>query len=206
MNVLPNIVRSIRSKKINSWNYFFLGGGVLLLLLLLLCLLIGLFSCRKWKKYINPHNTFKNSIYHISICDFHHKLKIPAIAQYATHNLLAPQFANLQQCIFFLPFFLTEWYFNYNVILLMTMHTIGCNQRILTGDYTKVDPPLLQVLPKVWMLFISSWKSYDEERAIYIHSRKICARRNAYCTCSKICRMSPTYTTVIDWSRHKDTK
>lgn len=28
MNVLPNIVRSIRSKKINSWNYFFLGGGV----------------------------------------------------------------------------------------------------------------------------------------------------------------------------------
>lgn len=104
----------------------------------------------------------------------------------------------------FSAFFLTEWYFNYNVILLMTMHTIGCNQRILTGDYTKVDPPLLQVLPQ--MLFISSWKSYDEERAIYIHSRKICARRNAYCTCSKICRMSPTYTTVIDWSRHKDTK
>lgn len=31
----------------------------------------------------------------------------------------------------------------------MTMHTIGCNQRILTGDYTEVDPPLLQVLPKV---------------------------------------------------------
>lgn len=27
MNVLPNIVRSIRSKKINSWNIFF-GGGV----------------------------------------------------------------------------------------------------------------------------------------------------------------------------------
>lgn len=27
MNVLPNIVRSIRSKKINSWNYFFFGGG-----------------------------------------------------------------------------------------------------------------------------------------------------------------------------------
>lgn len=25
-NVLPNIVRSIRSKKINSWNFFFWGG------------------------------------------------------------------------------------------------------------------------------------------------------------------------------------
>lgn len=28
MNVLPNIVRSIRSKKINSWNFFLGGGGV----------------------------------------------------------------------------------------------------------------------------------------------------------------------------------
>lgn len=187
--------------------FFYLGGGGVAVVVAVVLFINRIVFLQKMKKNILILITHsKNTIYHISICDFHHKLKIPAIAQYATHYLLAPQFANLQQCIFFLPFFLTEWYFNYNVILLMTMHTIGCNQRILTGDYTKVDPPLLQVLPKVWMLFISSWKSYDEERSIYIHSRKICARRNAYCTCSKICRMSPTYTIVIDWSRHKDTK
>lgn len=84
---------------------FFWGGGVAVVVAVVLFInrIVFLQKMKKIILILITHS--KNTIYHISICDFHHKLKIPAIAQYATHYLLAPQFANLQQCIFFLPFF-----------------------------------------------------------------------------------------------------